>query len=552
MSLTFRTSTKKINKGAYEGIKRNGGFSGSSSSSASSGNSGASRAATPTPVINNNVGVRGYLKSAGLDESKIGWSDGKVTYGGRSFTPTENRDGVTYADKKSLDNFISGIHADAGNVGVRKTFSDLGLDTGKLGWSGGRVTYGGIGYVPPINSNGVTYGAKQDVMDFAAKALRGQGDDLIRVNRYRGPNGLYDVAWNGANKKVLIGGREVPYAYIDADGNAWAKESDLSAAYKRLAEERGIRSPEELYSLWQQRADSLDRDYRDLAESKFTFGIDDLENDPTWKAYAEMYQREADKAYLDTLANVSARTGGSMSTMAQIAADEARNRMLRAKTDIIPTIAQAAYERYADAINLKGDILDKRYSLYGDDLSYGSAMSDKARTLYENAQNAQRQRMLDSYSDRQTEAQLDAADDDYRFKRLKNAYDTADMFNVPINSEIAGMYGIAPDENGVYPTPNQIAIAKQQEIWDKYEKGIYDYQTASELEKYAEQQAIAMEVALQESAAKNSMSLEKYERQKQINAQYKSSGKSGGSKSGGKKGGNSDGNKYNHDYGDEF
>ncbi len=520
MSFILGNARNIINNRAYNSLRK-----AKSTSSGVRKYSGGSHTATPTTVQNKNVGVRDYLKSAGLDESKIGWNNGQVTYGGRNFTPAENRDGVTYSDKKSLDSFISGIHADNGNIGVRKTFSDMGLDTSKLGWKDGHVTYNGISYAPSINSNGVTYGSKNDVMDFAAKALRSQGDDLVRVNRYRDNNGLYDVTWNDANKKVLIGGREVPYAYVDEGGNAWAKESDVSSAYKRLAAERGIRSPSEILGTWKTQADALENEYKQLADSKFTFDSDDLANDPVWQAYADMYQREAEKAYLDTLANTSARTGGSMSTMAQVAADEARNRMLKAKSDIIPTLAQQAYERYKDAYNIKSGILDKRYGLYGDMLNYGSTMSDKARTLYENEQAAERQRNLNSYADRATRLQLDAEEDNNRFQKLKNSYDAADLLNVPINEEIARQYGVSPDEYGNYPTPTQISVAKQQEIWDKYEKGIYDYETASELEKYVQQQTIAMEIALQQYAAQNEMDIDKYAQQKAIAAKYKTKSK---------------------------
>lgn len=483
------------------------------------------------------VKVRDYLTGALPDSSQIGYSDGKVTYKNRSFTPSENRDGITYAPKSTLDDFISDVQKDNGNIGVRKTFSDLGLDTNKLGWKDGKVTYNGIEYKPTVNANGVTYGAKQDVMDFAGKALENSGDGLVQINRYKPESGLYDVGWNDAGKKVLIGGEEVPYAYIDDSGNAWVKRSIADAAYKKLAERAGVENPTAAFDKWQERADSLNNEYESMKNGRFSFDDAALEAMPEYQALKKMYTREGDRIYRDTLAGAAARTGGNVSSMARSQANQAYDYYMSKLNDTIPSLAQVAYERYKGDRDYKTDILGKQNELYSEMLGNEKTFNDQAYERYLAQQEAQRNRTLDSYDDKQNEInlkksenELKMAENELEMQEAENAAKISDTFNTPVPVEIAEKYGIQPNDDGTYPTINQITIAKQNEIWDKYQRGVYSEQTAIELDKLAQEEAIKYEYDMLLAQNKSDMSVAAAAAKAAINARYKK-GSSAGKKS---------------------
>ena len=71
----------------------------------------------------------------------------------------------------------------------------------------------------------------------------------------------------------------------------------------------------------------------------------DAANDPMYQQYAQMYQREGDRAMRDTLAEVAAGAGG-MNSYAITAAQQANNYYNSQLTDKIPELYQLAYEMY--------------------------------------------------------------------------------------------------------------------------------------------------------------------------------------------------------------
>lgn len=71
----------------------------------------------------------------------------------------------------------------------------------------------------------------------------------------------------------------------------------------------------------------------------------DAANDPMYQQYAEMYQREGDRAMRNTLAEAAASAGG-MNTYAMTAAMQANNYYNSQLNDKIPELYQLAYEMY--------------------------------------------------------------------------------------------------------------------------------------------------------------------------------------------------------------
>ncbi len=73
--------------------------------------------------------------------------------------------------------------------------------------------------------------------------------------------------------------------------------------------------------------------------------------DPQYSAYRKAYLREADRAREDTIAKVSANSGGTPSSFAVTAAQQAGDYYVGQLNDQIPVLQQNAYQRYLNGLN---------------------------------------------------------------------------------------------------------------------------------------------------------------------------------------------------------
>ena len=124
-------------------------------------------------------------------------------------------------------------------------------------------------------------------------------------------------------------------------------------------------------------------------QSAYSTAIDDLVNkavnrqpfeynpatDAAYQAYARQYTQLGNEGARDTLADVSAQTGGMPSSYAVSAAQQVRNNANQQLTAQIPSLMQAAYEKYrADA----NDNLATLSALQGlDDAAYNRFATDR-------------------------------------------------------------------------------------------------------------------------------------------------------------------------------
>lgn len=101
----------------------------------------------------------------------------------------------------------------------------------------------------------------------------------------------------------------------------------------------------------------------------------DPATDAAYQSYAKQYARLGDEAARDTLADVSANTGGLASSYAVTAAQQARNKYNEALTDKIPALMEAAYDKYRNEYN---DTLAGIGTLQGlDDSAYNRFSTDR-------------------------------------------------------------------------------------------------------------------------------------------------------------------------------
>jgi hypothetical protein len=93
-----------------------------------------------------------------------------------------------------------------------------------------------------------------------------------------------------------------------------------------------------------------------LNREAFTY---DPNTDPMYQQYKDSYTRQGQQAMQDTLAQVSARTGGLASSYAGTAAQQTYNGYMSALADKVPQLRQMAYEMYMD----KGDTMRQNLSM---------------------------------------------------------------------------------------------------------------------------------------------------------------------------------------------
>ena len=102
----------------------------------------------------------------------------------------------------------------------------------------------------------------------------------------------------------------------------------------------------------------------------------DAESDPVAAAYKKAYLREGDRAAEDTLAKVSAATGGRPSSYAVAASQQAQNYYNAQMADKLPALEENAYQRYLQEIAKEQGVLsllendrDREYSQWLQDYS---------------------------------------------------------------------------------------------------------------------------------------------------------------------------------------
>jgi len=108
-----------------------------------------------------------------------------------------------------------------------------------------------------------------------------------------------------------------------------------------------------------------------LNRDAFTY---DPANDPLYQQYEDSYTRMGQQAMEDTLAQVSARTGGLASSYAGTAAQQTYNGYMSALADKVPELRQLAYQMYMDEGNSQRQNLELLQNL--EQIAYGRYLND--------------------------------------------------------------------------------------------------------------------------------------------------------------------------------
>ena len=242
---------------------------------------------------------------------------------------------------------------------------------------------------------------------------------------------------------------------ISYDGDTGTWSGDAEQAKKLLQQNTGYNSQ---YST---QIDALLNSI--LNREPFSY---DYTTDPTYLAYEQKYKRLGDRAREDTLGDISALNGGYASSWAVSAASQAQNDYNQQLADVIPTLYEAAYNRYLDEDSLKRndlglvmDVDNMYYDRYRDTVA-----DDQWQQEFDLSKNqSEFNQMLDRWN---TTGKADSTVADYfgvtegtptssyYFEELSmKAQEQATLFNQMLDrwsvagtadNEVAAYFGVAP------------------------------------------------------------------------------------------------------------
>lgn len=376
-----------------------------------------------------NISYRGNPldTTGGTQTSSAGALSGSAGNGISNYSLSSNAGGVSQYGRRQ------NRYDSNGGVGVRQALNNAGIDNSRIGYQNGKVTVDGLEFTPASIADGVSYANESDVNNFVNDIYRNQGDELVRIADYVSGTGL-SIQPTYDNGKVYLGGQEVPYAYIE-NGRAYVRKSVLDNIYKNLAARAGVQPADAAYQYWKnQYQNRLEDKLSDIENSRFEYN---LEQDPAYQAYKDMYTREGERAYRAAAAQMAAQNGGNMTSMAQSAANQQLNYYMQQLGDRIPELQQNAYNRFAE---------DRDMRLQAYDRYVNQADSDYNRMQYANE--LARQQYLDGYNELKGR---DAEQLDMETKRLNNeslGYQNSaqDLENRGLATEVAQTQGGYTDE----------------------------------------------------------------------------------------------------------
>lgn len=170
------------------------------------------------------------------------------------------------------------------------------------------------------------------------------GDSLPQVSTYAGLTDLGDIVkWS--DDKVTIGGIDVPYAYVDKDGRAYASKSAIDSAAAQVRADTGIQNPTKLTDNTMNRYSSSVNKALDKVVNRSTWTYNP-EKDPAYQAYAKQYSRNAEQLYNRAMGAGGLYSSPNSYQMYQALAAYGDN--MQQLSDAVPQLAQQDYARYSD------------------------------------------------------------------------------------------------------------------------------------------------------------------------------------------------------------
>ena len=162
-------------------------------------------------------------------------------------------------------------------------------------------------------------------------------------------------------------------------------ESQKVKDAKYALDTHSANKPGAYVSQWQGKQDDLLSQYQN--RGPFTY---DLASDALYKQYADRYSQLGKMAMQDTTGQAAALTGGYGNSYAVTAGNQAYQNYLQGVNDIVPELAQMAYDKYKQ----EGQDMLNLYGLYGDRENTDYARWQDNMSYWEN----ERQYLADMYN----------------------------------------------------------------------------------------------------------------------------------------------------------
>ncbi len=344
-------------------------------------------------VYSDNKGIRDEMvKKYGLDNSKIGWDGKNVTYDNKYFmTPSTVSDGKSYAPQTEINRAVSKYFSN-GDFGVRSALENRGVDTSKLGYDNGIITYNGKNLMKPDRvENGVSYVSNPESITAAAiDAHKANGKNIVKLTDYTANKQIpFNVGY--ANGMVSVNGQSIKPAFVD-NGVAYVDSAELDKAIETAQKSMGIQDNNAIYEKYKADITPLYEQYIDLSQNREPFEYD-YASDPVYQAYKEMYTREGDRVMRDVMGEYAANTGGYVNSAGITAGAQANNYYMQQLGDKIPQLFEAAYGRYntdyINKLNALENIIGHKQNMFNTE--YG-VNNDIMNNIYaNNALNQQRE-----------------------------------------------------------------------------------------------------------------------------------------------------------------
>lgn len=399
-----------------------------------------------------------------------------------------------------------------GNYGVRTTMSNMGLDNSKIGWDNGAVTYNNKSFKPSSVENGVSYAPVSDIQEFVNDIYKSEGKNPVRVTDYASPAGLGSISYSD-NGLVSVGEENIPILYMDGD-RAVVDSNDLDRAYGKLMQKIGLEKPSDMYNEWQGKyASALNDAYKSLTSQKeWSYNP---ENDPVYKAYSDMYKREGERAYRDAAAKMATKNNGNMTSAAQTVAGNQLLYYMSQLADRIPALAENSYNRYKNEQDTKLDaynLLSKNAEL---DWNNKSDSQNLAREDYRRSRQSEQERDENSRVRREDEQSIKAAAWANAEKRGFFTDTEAELWDIPKKQDgtyvTPSDIKIAEEtlyfNNVTKPELSYKSDLSTAEMWEKYNAAMRN-NSAKAAQNYANQKNLAAYKASRSLA--NSKSLAAY------------------------------------------
>lgn len=225
---------------------------------------------------------------------------------------------------------------------------------------------------------------------------RATGNTLSQISTYAGLTDLGDIVKYN-DDKITIGGIEVPYAYIDNNGRAYASKAAIDNAIAQVRRDTGIQNPVKLT------ADVMDRHKRAIKNAvnnvvnRRSWSYD-ADNDPAYEAYAKQYARNAEQMYNRAMG--SGGLYGSPNSYQMYQALAAYGDNMQKLSDMVPQLAQQDYARYSDEQTRNRYALEALENERSADLSATVAANDNMYNRYRAADDLNYSRRRDAlYND---------------------------------------------------------------------------------------------------------------------------------------------------------